>query len=260
MSPSTCDAKPVFWQRQPRLPAPVMRFLKARVEEALADPAQRAHLVWPMILGAPAQRERFPEGLPEEHLLEEAGRMLLSVGITDPRLAWERAQKAFPDTADRGANGWVPHRIWEPLSALVSLRTGVTLLALLGEETGRRRQLQAGVSLFNCALFHEAHDALEMLWVEAQGDLKRGLQGLIMLTGGFHHQQHHNAPGMRALWGDAVRILEPHGSDLETPWGCLRFGPALDAAQARLDWLEREGDTVELEPLWDLARPEWRLR
>lgn len=260
MSPSTCDAKPVFWQRQPRLPAPIMRFLKTRLEEALVNPAQRAHLVWPMILGAPAQRERFPEGMPEDHLLEEAGRMLLSVGVDDPRQAWELSQKTFPDTADRGPEGWVPHRIWEPLSALVSLRSGVTLLALLGEAPGRRRQLQAGVSLFNCALFHEAHDALEILWVEAQGDLKRGLQGLIMLTGGFHHQQHHNAPGMRALWGDAERILEPYGGDLDTPWGCLEFGAALTAAQARLAWLEREGETIELDPLWDMARPEWRLR
>jgi len=253
---------PVLWQRQPRLPLPVSRFLSARVHAALEDPADRALLAWPAVLGAPGIRAAHPEGLPEAILLEQAAPMLAGLSV-EPREAWRACLERFPDTADRGPGGWVPHRIWDPLSALVSLRCGVTLLALLGLPTGERYGLAAGVSLFNAALFHECHDALEPLWTEAAGPLRSGLQGLILLAGGFHHMQVQNAPGMAGLWEDARGVLGAAGRALETPWGTVGFGPALDAAGDRLRAIDigsgERGEEPPWERLWAMPRPEWEL-
>ena len=250
---------PVFWQRQPKLPAPVMRFLGARINAALKAPADRSLLVWPMVLAAPNLRQAFPDGLPEAELLTQAAPMLASLGETDPARAWAEAMARFPDTGDLAAGGWVPHRIWDPMGALLSLRLGVALIALLGQPEDERYALASGTALFNSALFHECHDALEPLWLQAEGPLKAGLQGLIMLAGGFHHLQLHNARGMISLWQDALPALARSGDSLATPWGQVDFQSAAAAAAERLLWLEHYDGDMELDPLWGYARPVWEL-
>jgi hypothetical protein len=161
----------------------------------------------------------------------------------------------MPTIADRGPGGWLPHRIWDPMAGLVSLRLGVALLALLGQPEDGRYGLACGVALFNSALFHECHDALEPLWIKSSGDLKAGLQGLIMLAGGFHHLQLHNAGGMIGLWGDALPVLERSGGVLATPWGTVAATGAMAAAAERLAWLEYFDGDMELDPLWAMPRP-----
>jgi len=250
---------PIFWQRQPRLPMPVFKFLRARLEAALADPADRAFLVWPMVLGAPKLVAAHPEGVPEALLLEQAAGILRSVGVTDPKAAWDDALIRCPDTADRAPEGFLPQRAWAPLGALVSLRLGVTLLALQGQPEDERYRLGAGVALFNCALFHECHDAFESLWIEAEGPLKAGLQGLIMLAGGFHHQQMHNARGMMNLLEDARRLLPPDGGVLRTPWGDVDPSVGSAAAAERLAWLADYDGEMDLAPLWAMPRPTLEL-
>ncbi len=258
-----CGARtPVLWQPQPRLPLPVARFLGARLHAALENPADRALLAWPAILGAPALRAAHPGGLPEALLLEQAAPMLVGTGQS-PEDAWRRAIACFPDTGDKGPDGWVPHRLWDPLASLVSLRCGVTLLALLGLPGDARWRVAAGASLFNAALFHEAHDALEPLWMEAEGPLRRTLQGLILMAGGYHHMQIQNAPGMAGLWEDAQAALEASGGEVRGPWGTLRFDEALAGLQVRLDALDDGTGERSPEPpwdrLWSLDRPEWEL-
>jgi hypothetical protein len=180
--------------------------------------------------------------------------MLREVGRGNPEQAWEEALARFPDTAERAPSGWVPHPAWAPLASLVSLRLGVALLALTGRPEGLAYPLACGVALFNSALFHECHDALEPLWAASQGTLKAGLQGLILLAGAFHHQQLHNAPGMAALLEDALRILEPLGGALATPWGTVRIQEALEAAGDRRRYLEGN-QSPDLGPSWAMARP-----
>jgi hypothetical protein len=239
-----------------------MRFLGGRLGASLADPADRALLAWPTVLGAPKVRQDHPGGLPLEDLLAQAAPMLAALAV-DPAQAWASALARFPDTADKGPTGWVPHRLWDPLASLVSLRCGVTLLALLGLPEDRRYPLAAGVSLFNAALFHESHDALEPLWLGAEGPEKAALQGLIMMAGGFHHQQLENAPGMAGLWEDAQDALEGAGTSLGTAWGTVRFGAALKSVADRLEALKDEDGERFAEPPWDrlwkLERPEWEL-
>jgi hypothetical protein len=93
-----CNRTP-FWQRQPRLPLAVHRFLQERLEAALQAPEARQILVWPTVLGAPRLRERHPEGLPEPLLLEHAARLLGALGQHDPAGAWMQHLRDWPDTA-----------------------------------------------------------------------------------------------------------------------------------------------------------------
>jgi len=256
---SCAPIAPVFWQRQPKLPLPVLKFLGARMEAALVAPADRALLVWPLVLGAPRMRETHPDGVPEPELLEGASAMLGALGQGDPRAAWKRAMALLPNTADHGPAGWVPHRIWDPMASLVSLRLGVALLAMLGQPEDARYGLACGVALFNSALFHECHDALEPLWLGAEGELKTGLQGLILLAGGFHHLQLENAGGMISLWEDALPVLDRFGGELGTPWGTVDCAAAAAAAAERMDWLEHFDGDMELAPLWAMSRPTLEL-
>jgi len=258
-APPTCDSRPVFWQRQPRLPLPVMRFLRDRLEAAVAAPANRSLLAWPTILGAPGVVDAFPEGLPHAGLMQRASGLLLPLGLATPEECWQRDSLLFPDTAELGPLGWRPHPTWAPLGSLVSLRAGVTLLALMDHAGDESFVLSAAAALFNSALYHECHDVLEPLWGRALGPVKAGLQGLILLTAGFHHQQLHNGIGMVGLWEDAVALLALQRGPLETPWGTLDFEPALEAVHGRLAWMEGRDPGSDLAPLWDLPRPYWEL-
>ncbi len=273
-----CNRTP-FWQRQPRLPLEVHRFLQDRMEAALHDPEARQTLVWPTILGAPALRSTHPEGMPETQLLNHAARMLGALGHHDPEAAWQAQLAAWPDTAERGATGWRPAPSWGAWGPLVSLRSGWQLAALTPLPLGEAYPLASGVSLFNHGLYHECHDALEPLWATCQGDLKEQLQGLILLTGGYHHLQLHNLSGLLALWEEALVHLQPCGGRVATPWGTVLAQAALDLTAQRLeDGRRRTDNAVDgaddgavdgaddgadddavFGPLWDLDRPTWEL-
>lgn len=239
------------------LPLPLQRFVGDRVAAALDDPLRRDLLVWPMILGAPRLRELHPEGLPEQLLFAKAAGPLAAVGAQEPAAAWQTCTALFPDTAEPGPDGWRPHRQWLAQGRLLSLRLGVTLLVLTGLPTDGRYRFAAAAALFNACLFHECHDALEPLWNAAEGDLKRRLQGLIFLAGGYHLMQQHQRNGMAALWGDAAAALAGGGGSLASPWGVLAFGEALAATTGRLAWLSDHPGETDVAPLWELPRPEW---
>ena len=248
-----------FWQRQPVLPLEIQRFLRHRVEAALQDPARRGHLVWPAVLGSPVLREQHPEGLPEPQLLAQAAKMLAAVGVADPDAAWRADFAALPDTAEQGATGWRPHASWGAWGPLVSLRCAWQLMALTPLPLDERYGLAAGISLFNHGLYHECHDALEPLWAEAQGPLKAGLQGLILMAAGLHHLQLNNSKGMAAVWEESLARLAPFPGRLETPWGAVDFAAARRLTAERLAWLDAHPDPLDLRPLWALDRPMWTL-
>ena len=245
-----------FFQRQPVLPLAIQRFLRARIEAALEEPSQRFHLVWPTILGAPRLRELHPEGVPEPELFAHAVKMLTALGVLDPAAAWVATQSAFPDTAEHGVTGWRPHPEWGSHGPLVSLRSGWQLAALTPLPTDDRYGLACGVSLFNHGLYHECHDALEPLWIEAQGPLKEALQGLILLTAGYHHHQLQNATGMKAVWEEALARLNPFQGRVATPWGEVEFAESLKVTESRLAQTKADPDWTEL---WRMDRPLWTL-
>ena len=255
----SCDTVPAFFQRQPVLPLPVQDWLRQRTEPATASPEERERLVWPMVLGAPRLRQAHPEGIPERLLLELAAGPLAALGHQDPEEAWQRARLGRADEAEPGPAGWRPHPAWGRFAPLMSLRSGVALVVLTGLPADERYAFVAGAGLFNACLYHECHDALEPLWEAAEGLQRRRLQGLILLTGGYHHLQHLNRGGMRALWTEAITALEGVGHRLDTPWGGLELAQSLGATQARLALLETDPDPGDLTSLWELPRPEWEL-
>ena len=245
-----------FFQRQPVLPLPIQRFLRSRMDAALHDPAQRFHLAWPTVLAAPRLRELHPGGVPEPELFAHAAKMLASVGCLDPAEAWARTLMAFPDTAEQGAEGWLPHADWGAFGPLVSLRSGWQLMALTPLPLDERYGLSSGVSLFNHGLYHECHVALEPLWIEVQDPLKAALQGLILMTAGYHHLQLQNANGMQAVWEDALARLEPFEGRVETPWGRVDFAEATHLTAERFSLL---GGEAHWPALWRGDRPMWTL-
>ena len=251
--------RPALWNPQPGLPLDLRRFVQLRLEAALHDPGQRSLLVWPTILGAPAQRSAHPGGLPEEVLLAEAARMLRAVGPLEPGEAWARDRQAMPGTAEAGPSGWLPAPGWLPHAQPVSLRCGLALLALTGQPEDARYLLSCAVSLFNLSLFHECHDALEILWRSAEGELRRGLQGLILLACGYYHQQHHRAEGMRSIWKDGIPHLGPFGGSLDTPWGRVKFTESLAMALQRLEWLQDRRREDDWDRFWEMPSPQWEL-
>jgi len=244
-----------FWQRQPVLPLPIQRFLRKRIEAALHDPAQRFHLAWPTVLGAPRLRELHPDGVPEAELFAHAAKMLAALGISDPATAWAETRAAFPDTAEQGATGWLPTAEWGVFGPLISLRSGWQLMALTPLASDETYGLSCGVSLFNHGLYHECHDALEPLWIEADGPLKGALQGLILMTAGYHHLQLQNANGMKAVWEESLARLEPFNGCVQTPWGRVDFVEAARLTQTR--WAQLANP--DWPALWRLDRPLWTL-
>lgn len=251
--------RPVFWQPQPRLPLEIRRFLQVRLEAALEQPGRRTVLAWPAMLGAPIQLAAHPEGIPEPELMALAARMVRAVGPLDPTEAWAADLRTFPDTAERGHCGWVPAAPWRPQARLVSLRSGVALLALTGRPEDERYLLSSAVELFNLCLFHECHEALEGLWRRSEGPLKDGLQSLILLACGFHHQQHLNAAGMKGVWQAGIPRLRRFPGVLDTPWGRVGYAGSLAMAMRRLDWLKTESADQVGARFWEMPSPEWEF-
>lgn len=255
----SCAPAPALWQRQPQLPPPHADFLAIRVEAALADPASRAQLVWPMILGAPRLREAHPDGLPEPLLLAKAAGPLAALGEADPAAAWARARGERPDTAEAGPGGWRPHPAWGAFGPLLSLRAGIALLVLTGLPADAGYRVRAARELFNACLYQECLAALEPERAAAAGDAARVLQGLASLAAGYHQLQLHDRDGMAALWSDALAALEDQGDGLPTAAGTLRFEQARAVTASRLAWMAEHPEARDIAPLWALPRPEWRL-
>lgn len=251
--------RPVFWQSQPQLPMEIRRFLQTRLETALREPPRRTLLVWPAILGAPVQRSEHPDGIPEPQLMILAAKMVKAVTAADPVTVWAEDAALLPETAERGASGWAPHPLWEPFARPVSLRSAVALLAMTGQPEDERYLLGCGIALFNLSMFHECHDALEILWRRSEGDLKTGLQGLILLAGGFYHQQHHHTAGMRSIWKDGMPSLRKFKGTLDTPWGRVGYAESLAMASHRLEWLKTASADEDLARFWETPSPKWEL-
>ena len=111
--------------------------------------------------------------------------------------------------------------------------------------------------LFNSALYHEAHDALEVIWKDAVGDLRRGLQGLILMTAGYHHLQLQNLNGMKAVWEESIQRLGEFGGLLDTPWGRVDHRDAIEYTKERMAYINV--GTENLKPLWAMPVPRWEI-
>ena len=72
-----------------------------------------------------------------------------------------------------------------------------------------------GVRLFNGRKFFEAHEALEAVWLKAEGHRKTLLHGLIQIAAGFHHHTRANLAGFHSLLEKGCTKLERFGAEAE---------------------------------------------
>jgi predicted metal-dependent hydrolase len=72
-----------------------------------------------------------------------------------------------------------------------------------------------GIRLFNRQKYFEAHEALESVWLKAQGSQKAFLHGLIQVAAAFHHHTRGNPAGFRSLLEKGCAKLEEFGAAAE---------------------------------------------
>jgi predicted metal-dependent hydrolase len=65
-----------------------------------------------------------------------------------------------------------------------------------------------GIDNFNARRFWEAHESWETLWLEAESDLRRFLQGLIQIAAAYHHVQRGTYRGAPRLFAAGLEKLE----------------------------------------------------
>jgi len=70
------------------------------------------------------------------------------------------------------------------------------------------RQLKRGIEQFNDGLFFECHDTLEEIWMEAVGEDRLFLQGLIQVAVGFYHFHNRNFKGSASQFTKGLQKLE----------------------------------------------------
>ncbi len=73
----------------------------------------------------------------------------------------------------------------------------------------QRQLLQTGIELFNREMFFECHEALEEAWLQASGDQKTFLQGLIQVAVALHHLGRNNLTGAGRLLSAGMEKLSP---------------------------------------------------
>jgi predicted metal-dependent hydrolase len=79
----------------------------------------------------------------------------------------------------------------------------------------RDKRIDEFVELFNSKRFFEAHEVLEDLWIETEGDIKDYYKGLIQCAVAFVHLERGNYRGAKKLFRTACGYLNRYPSPLE---------------------------------------------
>lgn len=92
--------------------------------------------------------------------------------------------------------------------------------------------LAAAAALFDAGLGYEVHELLEPHWVQAAGDEREVLQGLIQIAVGYQHRANGNRAGAHALLEEgAARVDGHHFRDLPVlPFARAAAAGAIDEA------------------------------
>jgi hypothetical protein len=111
-------------------------------------------------------------------------------------------------------------------------------------------RLRAGVAVFNAGHYHAAHDAWEPAYLDADGEERAFLQGLIQYTAAAHHAAHGNREGAEGLAASALGYLDgvdSRGLDLTPVRAWLRA--CRDGSGERPPPLELDGERPRLADL-----------
>ena len=89
---------------------------------------------------------------------------------------------------------------------------------LTGDDGDLGRALDDAALLFDAGLFFEVHELLEPHWLQASGEERQALQGLIQIAVGYQHLANGNIRGARSLLVEGAqrirgRVLAGRGLD-----------------------------------------------
>lgn len=130
------------------------------------------------------------------------------------------------DAGERGHAGALRERARRAREALATLPLAPGGRALA-------EALAEAATLYDAGLYFEVHELLEPWWLQARGEAREALQGLVQVAVGYQHLANGNTRGARALLEEGSARL--HGRALE--------GLALDAfARAATRSIERLAD------------------
>lgn len=90
-----------------------------------------------------------------------------------------------------------------------------------------------GLDHFNAREFWDAHESWETIWLEAESDVHRFLQGLIQLAAAYHHVQRGTFPGGLRLFDAALEKL----SDFPKRFCGIDRTSVEDAARRHREWV-----------------------
>jgi uncharacterized protein len=102
---------------------------------------------------------------------------------------------------------------------------------------------EEGVARFNAGRFWDAHESWEELWLRAEGDDKRFLQGLIQLAAAYHHISRGTMRGAGRLLKAALAKLD----SFPVHYRGIERRDAEIAASRHLDELGRTGRIAAIE-------------
>ena len=108
--------------------------------------------------------------------------------------------------------------------------------------TSQKQLLEKGIQLFNAGQFFDCHEVLEEAWVEASGEQKIFLQGLIQAAVSLHHLKRKNLVGARRLLDAGIQKLgnfTPHQESLDVANLLEHLGrlqSQIDSGELADDW------------------------
>ena len=126
-------------------------------------------------------------------------------------------------------------------------------MVAVAKQTTMKQKVAEGIHLFNMGKFFEAHEALEEVWLKAEGNEKIFLHGLIQVAAAFHHHSTGNPAGFRSLLDKAMRKLNQFGDVME--------GVDLASLREQIQpWRDHLEGTPDARPAADLAWPKVRAK
>lgn len=110
--------------------------------------------------------------------------------------------------------------------------------------SSQSERVREGIALFNRGEFFECHEVLESVWLEASGEDKTFLQGLIQVAVSFYHLRRSNYTGAGRLLRAGIDKLSgctasPHPVDLRAvDIGAIDIGDLLGRLHSLLEQIE----------------------
>jgi len=92
---------------------------------------------------------------------------------------------------------------------------------------------RAGLDHFNAREFWDAHESWETIWLEAESEVHRFLQGLIQLAAAYHHVQRGTFTGGLRLFDAALEKL----ADFPQRWCGIDRTSVEEAARRHREWV-----------------------